>query len=144
MLNKIDRLSDPDRARDTLEDFPNSTAISALKGSGIDDLLRLIGEQLYEMYTPLTVFLPYKEGGLISIFHEHGQIETSEHVHGGVTIKGRLPGRLLARFKPFTRLGARPSPGESSGEEEIEPDELDERLDEPLDDMDEEPFWDEG
>jgi len=104
VLNKIDRLPDPDKARVIINDYPNSTAISALRGDGIPDLLQLVGEQLYEMYTPITVFLPYKEGGLISTFHEYGQLETTEHVHGGVIIQGRLPGRLLARYKPYTRL----------------------------------------
>ena len=104
VLHKIDRLPDPEMAREIIADYPNSTAISALTGSGIPDMLALVGNELYEMYTPLTVFLPYKEGGLISSFHEYGQVENTEHVRGGVIVQGRLPGRLLARYKPFTRL----------------------------------------
>ncbi len=120
VLNKIDRLSDPERAQALLEDYPNSTAISALKGNGIKDLLRMVGEQLYEMYTPITVFLPYREGGLISSFHEYGQVESTEHVHGGVIVQGRLPGRLVARFKPFTRLDLSQDGSETPEEELFE------------------------
>ena len=140
VLNKIDRLSDPERARESIDQYPNSTAISALKGSGISDLLRMVGEQLYETYTPVTVFLPYKEGGLISNFHEYGQVETTEHVHGGVIIQGRLPGRFVARFKPFNRLDANPTVTNLSADDSLDSDDLDD--DEYLD-LYEEQDWEE-
>lgn len=101
VLNKIDLLKDPDRARQVMERFPNSVAISALNGAGVDDLLEAVSQQLYETYTTITVRLPYQQGGLISIFHELGQVERVEHFRGGVQIQGRLPGRLVARFQPF-------------------------------------------
>lgn len=97
-LNKMDMLKNPDSARETLQAFPQSVAISALKGTGIHDLLQLAMEELYEAYEPVHVRLPYKEGALISLFHELGQIERVEHERGGVVMQGRLPGRLLAQF----------------------------------------------
>lgn len=102
-LNKIDRLSDTERARQSLEHFPNAVAISALSGEGIPDLLQKVGELLFENFIPLTVKLPYEEGGLIALFHEQGQVERVEHFEGGVTIRGSLPGRWLARFKPYLK-----------------------------------------
>ena len=103
VLNKIDRLMDPQAARVALEGFPNAVAISALNGDGIDDLLDRIREQLYEQLIPLDVHLPYKEGKLISLYHEQGQVEMVEHVDGGVQIKGRIPGRLAARFGAYLK-----------------------------------------
>lgn len=117
VLNKIDRLSDPERAREAVKDFPNAVAISALNGEGIEDLLEKVGEQLYEMYTPLTVRLSYQEGGLISQFHELGQVERIEHERGGVVIQGRLPGRVLAQYQPYLY-----QPGAQVKEEEPDPD----------------------
>ena len=76
-------------------------AISALSGQGIDALLLRIEQQLFETYTPVTVWLPYSDGGLLSLFHESGQVERLEHTRNIIQIDGRLPGRLLARFKPF-------------------------------------------
>ena len=102
VLNKIDRLSDPNRAQQSLETFPNSVAISALTGQGIPDLLELVNQQLYEIYIPITVYLPYPQGALISLFHENGQIDSMQHSHRGVTIQGRLPGRLIAQFQSYT------------------------------------------
>ena len=102
-LNKIDRLTDPERARSALVGFANSVAISALRGDGIPDLLLKVNEHLYDTYTPVRVRLPYQEGGLISLFHDQGQVERVEHSQSGVLIQGRLPGRLLARYRPFIK-----------------------------------------
>jgi len=101
VLNKIDRLNSPERARQAVEAFPKAVAISALTGEGMGDLLDLVATQLYETFMPMRVRLPYQAGGLVSLFHEQGQVELEQHVRGGVIIQGRLPGRLLARFSPY-------------------------------------------
>jgi GTP-binding protein HflX len=101
VLNKIDKLNDPQAARLALENFPNAVAISALTGEGIDDLLAAVKDQLFEQYTDLDVQLPYSEGRLIALFHEQGQVERIEHGNGGVLIQGRIPGRLVAQFSAY-------------------------------------------
>ena len=100
-LNKIDRLQDPEKASQILENFPNAVAISALTGKGISDLLGSVSQHLYETYSSVVVRLPFQQGGLIAMFHDQGQVQRVEQDHTGVTIHGRLPGRLLARYKPF-------------------------------------------
>lgn len=103
VLNKIDRLHDPVGWRQALEAFPNSTAISALTGEGTGDLLAAMNQLLFETYVETSLRLPYQQGQLISLFHEHGQVDKIEHERGGVVLHGRLPLRLLARFQQFTR-----------------------------------------
>ena len=100
-LNKIDRLPDPQAARSSLADFADAVALSALKGTGVTDLIHAVEEQLFETYTPIKVKLPYTEGQLISLFHEQGQVTQIEHGRGGVVLHGLIPGRLLAKFQPF-------------------------------------------
>jgi GTP-binding protein HflX len=101
VLNKIDRLSDPESARRVVEHFPQAVAISARTGDGIGDLLARIHDGLYETLTPTLVRLPYQQGQLISLFHEFGQVDRLEHGRKGVLIQGRIPGRLVAQFKPW-------------------------------------------
>lgn len=98
-LNKMDKLRDPDAAKEAVSRFSRAVTISGLKGSGISDLLSVIKEALYETYAPILVRLPYQQGALISLFHEAGQVERVEHGRGGVLMQGRIPGRLLAQFK---------------------------------------------
>jgi GTPase len=102
-LNKIDRLADPEGARSKLQSYPNSVAISALSGEGLEDLLDLVSETLFENFIPVSVKLPYSEGGLIAMFHEQGQVERIEHGNGGVLIQGRIPGRHMGRYSPFIK-----------------------------------------
>jgi GTP-binding protein HflX len=101
-LNKIDLLNDPERAQQNLAGFANSVAISALTGKGISDLLSSINDQLFENFVDIEVWLPYSEGGLISMFHDFGQVDQIEHKNGGVLITGRISGRLRARYASFT------------------------------------------
>jgi GTP-binding protein HflX len=103
VLNKIDRLPDPQMAVDKMENYPNSVAVSALKKVGIDVLMRMIETELFEQMVPIKVRLPYKEGQLISLFHDQGVVEKVEHGRGGVSMQGLLPGRLLVRFQPFMK-----------------------------------------
>ncbi|GJQ39448.1 MAG: GTPase HflX [Anaerolineaceae bacterium] len=102
VLNKIDRLHRPQSAQETMRQVPKSAAVSALKGTGIQEMLALVHEELYESFVPVEVKLPYQQGALISLFHEMGQVERVEHERGGVLMQGRIPGRLAAQFKLWT------------------------------------------
>lgn len=105
VLNKIDRLPDPQAAMQVLQNFPDALAISALKGQGIDELLALVQKRLYEELLPISVRIPYTEGQLISLFHESGQVERIEHQRGSVLIDGSIPGRYITRYMPFIHSG---------------------------------------
>lgn len=102
-LNKIDRLTDPDAAQAALADFDDAVAISALHGQGLDELLAATSRKLYETLSPIEVLLPYEQGALIALFHEQGRVDRIVHTRKGVQISGRVPGRLLARFIPFSK-----------------------------------------
>jgi GTP-binding protein HflX len=82
---------------------PSETAIpiSALTHRGLDELLRRVEEMLYEQMVPMQVILPYREGSLLAIFHQHGSVEQIQHMSDGVHITGRLPGRLVTTFRPY-------------------------------------------
>ena len=51
---------------------------------------------------PVHVRLPYQQGALISMFHEAGQVERIVHERGGVVMWGRVPGRMVAQFIPWS------------------------------------------
>ncbi|MFN2111839.1 MAG: GTPase HflX [Anaerolineales bacterium] len=108
VLNKIDRLENPQQAQDTLDGFPDAVAISALRGDGIDVLLDTIKQKLYESFRSVVVELPYSKGGLISLFHEEGQVYSITNQYEGVHIEGKLPVRLLSKFKDYLVDGLAP------------------------------------
>ncbi len=120
-LNKVDQLRNPESAREIVSHFSKAVTVSALDGTGVKDLLRVIQEELYETYAPIHVRLPYQQGALISLFHEAGQVERIEHGRGGVVMQGRIPGRLLAQFSSWQVDG---NHHEDHGEPADEEDEL--------------------
>lgn len=105
VLNKIDRLEDPAWAQEALAEFDGAVAVSALTGQGLEELLAAVSNKLYETLTPVEVTLPYEQGALIALFHEQGQVDLVEHTRSGVKLRGRLPGRLLARYSEYTKGG---------------------------------------
>jgi GTP-binding protein HflX len=109
-LNKIDRLLEPETARQAIADYPNAVAISSLTGKGIPEFIRAVEENLYETYQPIAVRLPYSEGALISLFHEQGQVEHVQHSKNGVSMVGLIPGRLITRFQSYLLKSIPPQP----------------------------------
>ena len=119
-LNKIDRLPDPDAAAPLLAEFPNSLAISALAGWGLAELLARVDQLLEATLVPLTVRIPYREAGLLALFHRRGNVEREEHGSEGTLVQGRIPAALLGRFRRYSLALAYPPPEEGEGEGEGE------------------------
>ena len=101
VLNKIDKLPYHYEDMPVPRAIENPVYISALKNIGFEDLFERIEENLLADYIELSVFLPYNEGKLISLFHQHGNIESMENQEEGVEIKGHLPQHLLVNYQPF-------------------------------------------
>src|SRR4029079_14554529 len=80
-LNKVDALT-PEHAADARlrlgELFDNGVAISALTGVGIGELLARVSESLYANLVPMKIVIPYRQGQLISLFHEQAIVDHVE------------------------------------------------------------------
>jgi GTP-binding protein HflX len=103
-LNKVDQLPAGLNPVEALEMEGAAVPISALTGEGLPELLAAIEAALEGTFEPVAVFLPYKRGDLLSLFHERGQVEDEQHQAEGVLIHGRLPARLLPYFGQFTQV----------------------------------------
>jgi GTP-binding protein HflX len=101
VLNKIDKLTTSQSQFKIRSEWPDAIPVSALTGEGIENLLQIISQELFETLIPVEVKLPYKQGYLISLFHRTGQIEKIEQGVTDVKIKGSLPGRLISEYLPF-------------------------------------------
>lgn len=101
VLNKIDRFPNMDLPSYVPAGIKNPVFISALKSQGFGELFSRIEEKLFSDYIELTVFLPYEEGSLLSLFHQQGNVENTVHLQDGVEIKGVIPQHLLTTFQPF-------------------------------------------
>ena len=116
--NKIDAL--PDDAS-PLAQFPEAVPISARTGRGITKLLAAVEYELYIVMVPVSVRLPYEQGRLISLFHEHGLVEDEHHIDGVVKMEGRVPQRLAWAFQPYGEVSDGDPKGTPFGEDLEEP-----------------------
>ena len=98
-LNKIDRLDNPAEVQNQLQEFPNSVAISALTGQGIDDLLARVEQVLLSSMVSIDVVIPYSRGGLVALVHEKGIVEHEDYLTEGTHIKGWVPPEIAVKFE---------------------------------------------
>jgi GTP-binding protein HflX len=108
-LNKADMLAQPNLVTSLSGHFESAVVVSALRAEGLEALLAAIERHLFEAMLPLRVRLPHETGKLISLYHEHGVVESITHQSTGVTINGRLPGYLLGVFRPYEVAARRPA-----------------------------------
>ena len=102
-LNKTDVLSEPGSVDDWLSGFPDSVAISARAGQGLDGLLSRVEETLQSSTVPVQVLLPYDQGQLLAQLRQYGQVDTEEHVIEGTIWEGHVPPFLAGRVSRFRR-----------------------------------------
>lgn len=101
-LNKVDRFSDPKSILAYVDEYERAAPVSALHGHGVDTLMSIIEHELFESLSPIRVRLPYKQGRLIGLFHEHANVDYVEHKEECVILGGKLPSRFLIDFREFT------------------------------------------
>lgn len=111
VLNKVDRLPDPDIAFSLIPGYSDGVAISALTGVGLGGLLARIEVELEKQMVRLEVLIPYNLGELVDLYHRRGLIEKEEHTEAGTCIAGRLPRELMGHFSEL--LGDAPPEGDS-------------------------------
>ena len=100
-LNKIDLLTDPESALLTMKSFPNTFAISAREDAGITELISALEQSLLETYKRITVLLPFQEGQLLSLMHEHGHVSNVTHTEKGIELEGFIPAEMYVQFEPY-------------------------------------------
>jgi GTP-binding protein HflX len=103
-LNKVDLLP-----AETAADLNGMAAtlpsarVSALTGTGIDDLLRCISSALQAQFVALDVLIPYDRGDLVALLHQYGTIEYESYEECGTHLRGHIPTNHCGQFAAFRR-----------------------------------------
>ena len=95
-LNKVDVAPAPDLAA-----YPNAVAVSATTGEGIQDLLQRLADIHRVSTVDIEVEIPYNDGRLVALFHEHGNVETESFGQSGTRLRGAVPAALAGRFDTY-------------------------------------------
>ena len=78
--------------------------VSALNGTGMDELMRCISDNLVLQFDALNVVIPYERGELVAQFHQFGTIEEECYEANGTHIRGHMPKNHSGPLLAFQRL----------------------------------------
>ncbi len=113
VLNKVDLLISenghvmedashwPGSVRRVARQFPGGIPVSAVRGWGLEKLLKRVSRTLTREMVEITARVPYREATLVDLFRRHGALRHEEHGEAGTLVRGKLPARLAARLEPY-------------------------------------------
>ncbi|RME97097.1 MAG: GTPase HflX [Chloroflexi bacterium] len=100
-LNKVDRLENPEQVTESLAQYPNSLAISAITGYGVPALLNRIEGILQNERRRHQLLIPYQRGDLVAMLYEQAIVEKEEHLANGTLLEVYIPRHLLEQVAPY-------------------------------------------
>jgi len=103
IFNKIDALEDRDLVNVYLKRFPNSVAISARNGEGVDTLVTALEAALGAWRMRSRFCVPLSESNLIAEIHRVGHVLELHYEGENAVIIAHVPPQLEVKLSPFAR-----------------------------------------
>lgn len=100
VYNKIDLL-DPEEVGLLRVRMPRAVFFSARTGDGLDLLLDRLSAEAAANDRLISADVPYREGGLLKLVHEQGQLISEEYLADRVRIVAKVPARIAGRLERF-------------------------------------------
>ncbi|HLE95008.1 MAG TPA: GTPase HflX [Acidimicrobiia bacterium] len=102
VVNKADTMSET--ARQRLQNlYPEAVMVSALKGTGLEEMLGRVAELLERPMVTLTLEIPYDRGDLVAAAHRIGDVVEEKHDDQGTILEVRIPESARDQFTAFSR-----------------------------------------
>jgi GTP-binding protein HflX len=101
VFNKIDAVEDKGMATRLVAEFPNSVAISALKGTGFADLQKALLKQVQELLATVTALIPYDHQHLLQDCYDFGRVLKTEYQEGGILVVAELVAEMRHKLDPY-------------------------------------------
>jgi GTP-binding protein HflX len=101
VFNKVDQMPHAGTLTRLHELYPNSVAISARTGTGIDALLAEISTQIRPERELVELKIPHEEAALIARLHQVGQVLERKYLTKVAKFKARIPPQYHADFAAF-------------------------------------------
>jgi GTP-binding protein HflX len=100
VFNKIDRV-DPHFATELVAQWPNSVAISAATGLGMDDLMRALVRQVQELLGSVQALIPYSDQNLLQDCYDFGRVHKVEYREDGIFVDAELVAELREKLRKY-------------------------------------------
>jgi GTP-binding protein HflX len=102
VFNKIDLLPDQTLARHVVAEWPNSVAISAQTGLGIDDLMAALVRQVKDLLAFVRAVVPYSEAHLIQDCYDYGRVLRADYQEDGIHLEAELVVEMREKLARYT------------------------------------------
>jgi GTP-binding protein HflX len=97
-FNKADAVEDVETLQMKARRCAPSVILSALRGTGLDELREALAAQARRRLHRVEVLLPLERGDLVSLAHERGRVEIEHYAAEGIELVAHVPGDLAARL----------------------------------------------
>ncbi len=101
VFNKVDQLNSGGLLTRLRELYPNSIAISATRGIGLEELLAEIGNRIRPERELLELKIPHEQSAVIARLHKVGQVLERRYTGKTARLKARIPPHHHAEFAAF-------------------------------------------
>jgi len=102
VVNKVDTMSET--ARQRLQNlYPEAVMVSALNGTGLEEMLGRVAELVERPMVTLTLEIPYDRGDLVAAAHRIGDVVEEKHDDQGTILEVRIPESAREQFTAFSR-----------------------------------------
>lgn len=101
VFNKVDQLAGGGALTRWHELYPNSVAISAKTGAGVEELLSEISTQIRPERELLQLRIPHEAAAVIARLHKVGQVLERRYLAKSAKFKARIPPHHHAEFAAF-------------------------------------------
>jgi len=119
IFNKIDRIDDTQWLQGFQKNFDHAVIISAKIGTGMEDLLNIIGVMLSSLIAEINVDVPIIRMDLVNLAHEEGEVFSVKYYEKTINIRAAVPKHIVGQFEAadINRTGKNKS--EEAGREEM-------------------------
>lgn len=100
VLNKADLIDDDSREELRLR-HPEAVLVSGATGEGLEELHERIRQELAHTLRPVTLLVPYSDGGRLAELHDVAGDLRRQDTPEGVLVRALIPERLTERFAQF-------------------------------------------
>ncbi|OGO80243.1 MAG: GTPase HflX [Clostridiales bacterium GWC2_40_7] len=100
VLNKMDIVLEKQRLPISAAGI-SSVEISAVKGDGLDELLKMIMKTIPSDEMEYEIYVPYSAGGVVSYVHENGKLLEEEYTGDGTRIRVRMKRARAEKIREF-------------------------------------------
>ena len=101
VLNKIDRVEDPEQIASLARMFPDALRVSAVTHAGLDRLLDACSAALADRVRCLDYRIPQQRADLVGLLHRDAKVLSTDYEGNDILVRAVVPPMLAGRLEPF-------------------------------------------